>query len=48
MIGQTQLAIMYYHGWGVQQNKREAYKLFKLAADQDYAEAQLYMGRISC
>ena len=39
-------AANYYHGDGVPRNYEEAARLFRLLADQGYAEAQEYLGRM--
>lgn len=45
-IAQANLGEMYYEGYGVQENKKEAFKLFRLAANQGIAKAQYMVGHI--
>jgi uncharacterized protein len=43
-LAQYNLAVMYYRGDGVDQNYKEAERLFRLSAKQGYAQAQYFLG----
>lgn len=43
-LGQTNLGYMYMTGNGVDKNLAQAFKYFKLAADQQYSEGLLNLG----
>ena len=43
---QANLAVMYHYGDGVAQDKAEAIRLFRLAAEQGSGLAQYYLGKL--
>ena len=38
------MGMLYHHGYGVAENLGEAFRWFKMAADQDLAESEYMLG----